>query len=398
MEDTKIPEYMANITYYFTKDYNLQFLWIPWYVQNYQAPAGSAWAFDGVNLIYYYDHFDALNIQNQGFPGAQAAAANACTITYHEPTNQNEFAGRFKGTIGTRTDYTLNFFYTHQKNNVFINTYYNTKNPDYAGDLDVFQFRTNPRIERIYGGSFNHVFDNFLGILPNLVMRGEAAYYYHDDFFGTYEHFNYYSGIGPASIGLSPGGDLFITQRNRLRACIGWDKNAYFMGHAWLLSLQTFWEHIFAYPDTHNLRDPGVPGVYSGGEKYKVHLSNVGLTKQYQDEVIWTFFINTDFMNQRIKPEDLVVINASEHDGWNRFKVTFDISDHWSLAVGNNVFFGQDHAGEINPFVGNGNWFPGDGKGPLNNDAITIGNLRRGTQLGEFSRNTSFFMDLKYMF
>ena len=45
MEDTKIPEFMTNITYYFNKDYNLQFLWIPWYTENFQAPAGSAWAF-----------------------------------------------------------------------------------------------------------------------------------------------------------------------------------------------------------------------------------------------------------------------------------------------------------------------------------------------------------------
>lgn len=397
MEDTKIPEFMTNITYYFNKDYNLQFLWIPWYTENFQAPAGSAWAFDGVNLIYFYDHFDALNIVNHGAP--YSVASNACTITYHEPTNQNEFAGRFKGTIGTNTDYTLNFFYTHQKNNVFIDTYYNKNNPYYASDLDVFQFQTNPAIERIYGGSFNHVFDNFLCILPNLVMRGEAAFYYKDQFFGTYKNFDYASGIGPSIYGLSPGGDLFITERNRLRTCIGWDKNAFFLGHAWLLSLQTFWEHIFNYPDHSDITDPGAyPGDPNKGKHYGEYISNVGLTKQYPDEVIWTFFVNTDFMNQRIKPEDLIVWNTSEHDGWNRFKVTFDISDHWSLALGNNYFFGQASAGEINPFVGKGYWFPGGPQGPNNNDAIDIGNIKRGTQLGEFSRNTSFFMDLKYLF
>ena len=62
MEDSKIPEWMMNITYFFNPDYNLQFLWIPQYVPNFQAPAGSAWALDGVNLIYFYDHFDALNL------------------------------------------------------------------------------------------------------------------------------------------------------------------------------------------------------------------------------------------------------------------------------------------------------------------------------------------------
>ncbi|HPD61540.1 MAG TPA: hypothetical protein PKV48_07275, partial [Thermodesulfobacteriota bacterium] len=29
MEDSKIPEFMTNITYYFNQNWNLQFLWIP---------------------------------------------------------------------------------------------------------------------------------------------------------------------------------------------------------------------------------------------------------------------------------------------------------------------------------------------------------------------------------
>jgi hypothetical protein len=407
MEDSKIPEWMMNITYYLTKDYNLQFLWIPWYVQNFQAPAGSAWALDGVNLIYYFDHFDALNIANLGFPGAATVARYACTVNYHNPTNQNEFAGRFKGTIGTNTDFTLNFFYTHDKNNVFINTYNNTKSP-FPSNLDVFQFRTNPEIQRIYGGSFNHVIGNVFGLMHDLVMRGEVAYYYKTDFFGTYKNFNYFNGIGPAQFGLSPGGDLFITRKNLLRGCIGWDKNAFFLGHAWLLSLQTFWEHIFAYTDHSQITDPGLsagqlasglPQSATFGRHYKEYISNVGLTKAHQDEVTFTFFMNTDFMNQRIKPEDLIVFNAMQRDLWNRFKVTFDISDHWSFAVGNNWFFGRDGANEINPFVGNAPWYAGAPiSGPLNPDATTIGNIQRGSPLGEMSRNTSFFMDLKYLF
>jgi hypothetical protein len=444
MEDSKIPQFMTNITYYFTKDYNLQFIWIPFYTQNFQAPAGSAWALDGVNLIYAYDHFDALNLYNNiygsldGAPPAirKMIAKNACTIDYDDPNNQNEFAGRFKGVIGTNTDYTLNFFYTHDKNNVFIDTHpryspwlASPSNP--SGISDIFQFRTSPEIQRIYGGSFNHVFDNFLWVLKDLVMRGECAYYYKTDFFGTYKNFNYFpnvprgqgnpfdptsyegGGIGQAKFGLSPGGDLFITKRDLLRLCIGWDKNAYWMGHAWLLSLQTFWEHIFDYPPTHNLTDPGVfvPNGSGGwmnidpniGKKYKSYISNVGLTKAYQDEITWTFFINTDFMNQRIKPEDLLVYNAMQQDGWNRFKVTFDISDHWSFAVGNNFFWGPNHAAEPNAYVGNASWFAGAPPGvplptPYNPDTGNIGNIRRGGPLGEMQRNTEFFMDLKYLF
>jgi len=323
-------------------------------------------------------------------------------MDFNKPDNQNEFAVRWHGVIGSKTDYTLNWFYTHDKNNVFIDTYNNTKSP-FPGNLDVFQFRTNPEIQRIYGGSFNHVFDNFLWVLKDLVMRGEVAYYYRTDFFGTYKNFNYFNGIGPSQFGLSPAGDLFITKRDLLRLCIGWDKNAFWMGHAWLLSLQTFWEHIFDYPNTHNLRDPGAPAGFPAdpqtGQKYKTYISNVGLTKAFQDEITWTFFINTDFMNQRIKPEDLIVYNAMQQDGWNRFKVTFDLSDHWSLAVGNNFFWGKDHSKEINAFVGNAPWYKGAGfNGPLNPAAIDVGNIRRGGPLGEMSRNTSFFADLKFLF
>jgi hypothetical protein len=83
--------------------------------------------------------------------------------------------------------------------------------------------------------------------------------------------------------------------------------------------------------------------------------------------------------------------------------VGFDISDHWSLWCGNNFFWGSDHSDEINPFVGAARWAPGLPHGvpipsPLNPDATTIGNIRRGDPLGEMSRNTSFFTELKYSF
>jgi len=385
MEDSKIPEWMMNITYYFNQDFNLQFLWIPKYVENFQAPAGSAWAFNGVNLIYLYDHFDALNIVSGG--GPLPAAREACHIDYGDPSNENEFGVRFKGAIGTSTDFTLNYFYTHQKNNVMIRNQWRYDPWLGPGGTDVFQFYTKPATQRIYGGSFNHVFDNILGLMNDLVMRAEVAYYYQTEFFGTYNNFDYTTEIGPAYVGLSPGGDLFITKRDLLRTCIGFDKNVYWLGLNWLMSAQMFYERILGYPDSHKGRD--------------CYISNVGLTEAKQDEFTWTFYVNTDIMNERVKFDNLFVWNSTKQDGWNRFKVGFDISDHWSLWVGNNFFWGEDRATEINPFVGNAPWWPGSGgfaRGPANPDTVSIGNIRRGDALGEFSRNTSFFMDLKYLF
>jgi hypothetical protein len=389
MEDSKIPVWMMNLTYYFNQENNLQFIWMPWYVENFQAPAGSPWALDGVNLIYYYDHFDALNIVRGGGPAA--AAATACQIKYGKPHNQNEFAVRYKGRIGTNTDYTLNYFYTHQRNNVFIDTT-GILLPLLPGGVanNVFQFETRPAVQQIYGFTFNHVIGNFFGVMRDLVARGEVAFYYQTQFFGTYSPFGYFTpikttnpggDIGPSGYGLFPGGDLFITKRNLLRLCSGWDKMVFWQGLNWLLSAQIFWEHIFDYPGN---RDN--------------YLSNVGLTKAYQDEITWTFYTNTDIMNERIKFDNLFLWNQMKHDGWNRFKVGFDLSDKWSFWVGNNFFWGSDNSPEINPFVGTTTIRPGTPFSPLNPDADTIGNIKRGGALGEMKRNTSFFWELKYLF
>jgi hypothetical protein len=112
MEDSKIPEWMLNLTYYFNQDYNLQFLWIPQYVQNFQAPAGSAWALDGVNLIYYFDHFDALNIVNSG--GRLLRLVMPAIITTIIRTIRMNSGSGLRGTSeAARTS--PNYFYTHQK-------------------------------------------------------------------------------------------------------------------------------------------------------------------------------------------------------------------------------------------------------------------------------------------
>jgi len=397
MEDSKIPTWMMNITYSFSNESNFQFLWIPWYVQNFQAPAGSAWAFNGVNLIYMYDHFDALNLRNgMGLPPGTPQfvrdniAREACTVKYNNPHNQNEFAVRYKGTIGTATDYTINYFYTHDKNNVFIEPQFRSNPWLQGGGNDVFQFVTNPRIQRIYGGSFNHVFNKFLGIWQDLVMRGEMAYYYRTAFFGTYSPFGYFTpvlttnpggDIGPSAFGLYPGGDLFITYRNLLRSCVGLDKNVYWAGLNWLVSGQLFWEHIIGYPHANDN-----------------YISNVGLSKAYQDEFTWTFYVNTDIMNERIKFDNLWVWNMTKHDGWNRFKVGFDLSDSWSFWVGNNFFWGSNSSPEVNPFVGTTTVRPGAPFSPLNPDANSYAHIKRGDAIGEFKRNTSMFMELKYLF
>jgi len=172
-----------------------------------------------------------------------------------------------------------------------------------------------------------------------------------------------------------------ITKRNLLRLCSGWDKMVFWQGLNWLLSAQLFWEHIFDYPGH---RDN--------------YLSNVGLTKAYQDEITWTFYTNTDIMNERIKFDNLFLWNQMKHDGWNRFKVGFDLSDKWSCWIGNNFFWGRDHSPEINPFVGTTTIRDGTPFSPLNPDADTLGRVRRGGALGEMKRNTSFFWELKYLF
>jgi len=376
MEDSKIPIWMINARYYFPNYHNIQVLWIPFYVQNFMAPAGSPWAMNGANMYYLADHFDIASIvrDNLAGPASNLVAENLTNIRYRDPHNENEFAIRYEGCIGTKTNYAIGFFYTHQDANLFTRAKgYNPIQPTIGGvSNDVFQLVSSPAIQRIYGFSFNHTFDDFFNLLQDLVMRGEWAFYYHTQFALQYRPFDYSTMIGPSELGLSPTGDTCTTKRNLLRGAIGFDKNVFKYGTNWLLSVQIFWEHIFDYPHCNDN-----------------YISNAGLTKTYQDELTWTFFVDTDFKNEQIKLNWFVGWNMTQHEGWTRPKLGYEFDDHWMVWLGGNFFWGHNNRLEFNPTMGP--------SGP-NPDTYPIGHVRRGDSMAQFKRNNQLFWEIKYSF
>ena len=393
-EDSRIPIWMINLRYYFNEQHNFQFIYIPWYVESFMAPAGSPWAFNGVNLVYYYDHFDCVGIVRNN--GLADVAQAACTTRYKDPGNENEFAFRFEGAIGNSTDYAFNFFYTHQDNNVYVNPIgWNPVQPFAIcadGSLtknNVFQYIIKPEVLRIYGFSVNHTFDRFLNRWRDVVMRLEVAYYHNNQFFGTNKYapygFGYLVGdVGPSGCGKSPGGDVYHTKRNLLRTVVEWDKNILWGGKNWFVNIQFFWEHIFDYP-----------------HKEENYISNVGLTKMYQDEVSWSLYVNTDFRNERLMVDNFIVWNQMKHDGWNRFRVIYQFSDHLMFSVGDNFFWGSSNSSEPNPFVGTTETQVAPGVlAPyvFNPDSDTVGSIKRGDPLGQYQRNHHLFFEITYSF
>lgn len=393
-DDSRIPIWMIDVRYYFDSDTSLQFIYIPWYVESFMAPAGSAWAFNGVNLVYYYDHFDCVGIVRDGGPIEIARAA--CTTDYTEPDNENEFGFRFQGAISDSTDYAINFFYTHQDNNVYVNPIgwnpIQPYSPCPDGTLtknNVFQYIMKPAVLRIYGLSVNHTFDKFLNLWRDVVMRLELAYYHQHQFFGTNKYrpygFGYVIGdIGPSGCGKSPGGDVFHTKRNILRTVVEWDKNVFWKGLNWFVSMQLFWEHIFDYP-----------------HREDNYISNVGLTKTYQDELSWSLYVNTDFFNERLLIDNFIVWNQMQHDGLNRIRFGYQFSDHLMGWIGDNFFWGSAHSPEPNPFVATADTQVAPGiiaPYVFNSDAETIGHIKRGDPFGEFQRNHHIFLEIQYSF
>ena len=280
-EDSRIPIWMANIKYYITPKHNLQFIWMPYYVANFQALPGSIWALNPVNTVQL---LGTLPITSAKVWGKEPAT-----------TLQNSDIGfRYEGQIGEKFDFTVNYLHRWDQNNVFPALVKIRPAPF------TLIFLEEPKRQNIYGGSFTTTIDNLLG-MKDLVVRGEVAYFYHKTFFMI---------KNPSPI-----------QKDNLQAVIGFDKNVWFLSKQWFVSLQLFENLIFNYPE--------------------FDISSLGGGKQKNHEENFTALVSTDFSNQRWKPEVLFIWNLSQGDGWIRPRVSYTISDKWTAAAGFNIFWGK---------------------------------------------------------
>ena len=280
-EDSRIPIWMANIKYYFTPKHNVQFIWMPNYEPNFQALPGSIWALNPVNSVQLLGTSPIAHVVGK------------------KPANtlqNSDIAFRYEGQIGEKFDFTVNYLHRWDQNNVFPALIRIIPAPF------TLVFLEEPERQNIFGGSFTTTFDNLLG-MEDLVIRGEVAYFYHKTMYM-----------------LEPN-NFHPVKRDNLQAVIGFDKNVWFLGKAWMVSLQVFEDLIFNYP--------GFPISSLGGGKQKTH------------EESFTALVGTDFSNQRWKPDVLFIWNLTQNGGWVRPRVSYEISDKLKATVGFNVFWGK---------------------------------------------------------
>ena len=279
-EDSRIPIWMANIKYYFTPKHNVQFIWMPNYEPNFQALPGSIWALNPVNSVQLLGTAPFARVWGQ------------------QPSNNlanSDLAFRYEGQIGEKFDFTINYLHRWDQNNVF---------PQLASisPTGLLIFVESPKRQNIFGGSFTTTIDNLVG-MKDVVLRGEFAYFKDKVFWEI--------------IKSNP------IREDNIQAVIGFDKNVWFLGKAWMVSLQVFEDLILNYP--------GSPSQISslGGGKQKTH------------EESFTALVGTDFSNQRWKPDVLFIWNISQMGGWVRPRVSYEISDKLKATVGFNVLWGN---------------------------------------------------------
>jgi hypothetical protein len=305
-EDSRIPIWMANIKYYFTPKHNLQFIWMPDYVANFQALPGYIWTLNPINTVHQLGTLPFIRIIDK------------------EPANNlrnSDIGFRYEGQIGTKFDFTLNYLHRWDQNNVWMKSerIIFTPTPPFFALI----FLEEPKRQNIFGGSFTTTFDKILGI-KDLVMRGEFAYYYHRTM---------YTVDNPGPI-----------QRDNIQAMIGFDKNVWFVGKSWMVSVQLFEDFIKGnYPDD--------------------KISSLGGGKKKRHEVAFTSLISTDFINQKLKPEVLLIWDTTQGDGWVRPRVSYEFSDNLKATAGFNFFWGK-----------------------------------RDDSLGQMTRNDQIFAEIKYSF
>ena len=182
----------------------------------------------------------------------------------------SDLAFRYEGQIGEKFDFTINYLHRWDQNNVF---------PQLVSisPTGLLIFVESPKRQNIFGGSFTTTIDNLVG-MKDVVLRGEFAYFKEKVYFENIQN--------------------IPIRKDNIQAVIGFDKNVWFLGKAWMVSLQVFEDLILSYP--------GYP------------ISSLGGGKQKRHEESFTALVGTDFSNQRWKPDVLFIWNLSQDGGWIR--------------------------------------------------------------------------------
>lgn len=296
--DMKIPIWMLKFVYWTSLESGLEFLWIPRYVDAANAPAGSQWAFNVVELtetpgVGVYD---------------QLRAAGSVIKTRKPGTNlrNSEVGLRWKGKIGT-ADYTLNYLHVWDDQMDFIPTgtwLVPQGTPDFPPGLNS-EYTLKPNRLDIFGGSWSQSFNKLLG-MRELVLRTEFAYYEGDTFVRADSN--------------------AIEKKDHFEVLWGFDKFVNFEplqvggGAPWFFSGQLVQSYM----------------INSTGKDYLT----AGLDRVDAVDNYLTLLISTSYFYERIAPDVLIVYN-DDGDWWIKPKAKCQIADQIHVTLGGNFFWGE---------------------------------------------------------
>lgn len=290
--DIRIPLWMINVEGELMMDGHLQLLLIPDYQPNYYAPAGAP-----------------FTLRTVAIGKEKSTGITVSTIDQMPPKQleRTKIGLRWQNVIGG-WDYTLNYLHTYD----FASSAYTAVSFDPGTGVTLLLTRRAEQID-VFGGSFSKTLtEGFLmELLKGWTLRGEFAYIK-----GGAMNYGYDREIK---------GTIDVDQYNY---CLGFDKNFW---TNWLLSYQ-FIQFI-----AHNKQD--IPRVATDPQ-YSLLF---GPTRGPLDKLttMMTLKIGTDFMHERLKPE-ILVIYGFDNDWRISPKVSYEISDEWSVATGLHVFGGDE--------------------------------------------------------
>ena len=288
-EDSHIPLWMANFTYYpAIMGTSFQLLCIPDIEPNYLPPAGYPFASQFTNKLQKLEDQGIINLDS---------APNAGKSVPQNIKNM-EIGVRWYQNLPS-LEYSLNYFY-HWSDVPGIYT---------AGHLDS-STNYSLKYHRMHtlGGSFTKTFNRFFGV-EGVSLDGEVAVHLNDRVFY----------VCPFSDPANPLG-IKMAKTDSFNYYLALYKYVF---TDYLVKLQFFQFNALDYKD-----------------EYTVDKS----------ENLLSLFLSTDYLQERVQP-DLLWVYQDDGNSWVRGRCKFKVTNNWLFNIGFNLYFDHPYGDQDNLFL-----------------------------------------------
>jgi hypothetical protein len=164
-------------------------------------------------------------------------------------------------------------------------------------------------------------------------MEGEATFP-RLSVYGASVRGNFAAGIGNLEVGLQDSrddgeGDDPMVRNSEFRVLAGYEQDLSFIAPDFTIGLQYYLEQMLDYEEYEQTLPEGMPAA----DEHR-HVLTLRLTKQ--------------LLQQNLELSVFTYYSPSDEDGYLRPAASYKVTDDWLVAVGGNVFFGD----EIHTFFG----------------------------------------------